>query len=250
MLKLFQFAYQTRRYRCVTHLLVDAGINDYYHNTHNNHSHNNSNSHSHSHSHNVDTTSAAVVSPQCYLLPVDRVYLGRWVNGQDGTDLEDLVRWTSPSPGAAPGARSSLSPGAGVGANRGATSRLPFVSSRYANIATSSSSTTSSTQSSNNNNYMLMDFFTKCGARKTIALTATTRNITTDELTSSPSFGGKMPTLRSSSTSVPLCYPYRLGELNGSFTVTLVTRNRDISYQDTSFHHLSSHSLATSPLTS
>ena len=59
-----------------------------------------------------------------------------------------------------------------------------------------------------------MEFFMKCGARKTIALSATTRNITADELTSTQFFGGKMPTLRSSSTSVALSYPYGLGEMN------------------------------------
>ena len=173
VLKLFQFAHQTRRHHYVTHLLVDVTTNDNHH-----------------HHNNGDSTSS-VITPQCYLLPADGVYLGRWVNGQEGADLEDLA---SCCPGPSP--------------SRGVTSRLPFVSTRYANVVLSASSSTTTT------NQILTEFFTKCGARKTIALIASTRNITPEELTSTSSFGGKMPTLRSSSTSVSLWYPYGLGEMN------------------------------------
>ena len=179
VLKLFQFAHQTRRHHYVTHLLVDVTTNDNHH-----------------HHNNGDSTSS-VITPQCYLLPADGVYLGRWVNGHEGADLEDLASCSGPSP------------------SRGAKSRLPFVSLRYANVVSSSSASSSASSSTTTTtNQMLTEFFTKCGARKTIALIASTRNITTEELTSTSSFGGKMPTLRSSSTSVSLCYPYGLGEMN------------------------------------
>ena len=58
----------------------------------------------------------------------------------------------------------------------------------------------------------LCNFFDKCGAQRGLSLTAISRQLTRQEV-SSPALNGVLPTLRSSTPSVPIYLPYGLGPL-------------------------------------
>ena len=113
---------------------------------------------------------------KCCLLPAQSVYLGRELLGVDGADLMELSRCC-----------------------RGRA--LAFVSAKYAVHCLPLSVSA-----------LLGDFVFQCGARKTMAIKASCRDITSAELTTF--FNGQMPKVRSKSTSCPLHLPYGLGEMN------------------------------------
>ena len=144
VLRLFHWALQQRRPALVTHLLVDVDEPA---------------------ATTFGTTSATASGSglgRCVLAPVFSVYLGRALLGADGADLEDLSRC-----------------GGGGGG------RLAFASARYASQPTGTPTPTASASAATAaaaHAAQVADFLCKCGARRAVALTAATREMTGAEV--------------------------------------------------------------------
>ena len=98
----------------------------------------------------------------CHLLPVSSVYLGRALLGADGADLQDLARG----------------------------GRLAFASARYCHAAAAAAAAAAATPGSAAAVAQMAEFLCKCGARRTVALAAFTRDVGPAELTAY--MGGKV----------------------------------------------------------